>query len=100
MSTTSEVHSLKFNQNFGSFTFCSLIKGFNIQLNMSVAFLKGCFICGMTDGIRIFNTEPLVEKLYLSKLVEKYLAIFIIKLSNKKINLLQIKMQIKSAAWR
>lgn len=47
MSATSEVHSLKFNQNFG------------------------CFICGMTDGIRIFNTEPLVEKLYLNKDADK-----------------------------
>jgi hypothetical protein len=43
-SISSDVLSLRFNQNFG------------------------CFICGMNDGIRIYNTEPLVEKLYLSKL--------------------------------
>lgn len=47
MSTSSEVLSLKFNQNFG------------------------CFIIGMNDGLRIFNTEPLVEKLYLNKDTDK-----------------------------
>lgn len=44
---SSEVLSLRFNQNFG------------------------CFSCGMNDGIRIFNTEPLVEKLYLNKDTDK-----------------------------
>ena len=42
MTSSNEVLSLKFNRNFS------------------------CFICGMHDGIRVFNTEPLVEKLFLS----------------------------------
>ena len=37
----------------------------------------------MTDGIRIFNTEPLVEKLYLSK--NNILAFKIRTFKNKKI---------------
>ena len=36
----------------------------NIRFNQDF----GCFSCAMNDGIRIFNTEPLVEKLYLSKI--------------------------------
>lgn len=45
MTSSNEVLSLKFNRNFS------------------------CFICGMHDGIRVFNTEPLVEKLFLSTII-------------------------------
>jgi hypothetical protein len=47
MSSTNQHHdvlNLRFNQDFG------------------------CFVCAMNDGIRVFNMEPLVEKLHLSKI--------------------------------
>ena len=55
-------------------------------------FSLGCFVCGMNDGIRIFNTEPLVEKLYLSiyKFWKKDF-----KFESKILTLKKIKMRIK-----
>ncbi len=64
MSATSEVISLRFNQNFGKLYFNFFSQ--SIKKCKYCIFLLGCFVCGMNDGIRIFNTEPLVEKLYLS----------------------------------
>lgn len=68
MSTSSEVLSLKFNQNFGKICINKLIIISN-NYYMTFDIFKGCFIVGMNDGLRIFNTEPLVEKLYLSMLI-------------------------------
>lgn len=58
-SNTSEILSLRFNQNFG------------------------CFICGMNDGIRVFNTEPLVEKLYLNKDTDKVGSVAIVEMLDR-----------------
>ena len=65
MSASSEVMSLRFNQNFGKCP-VNFINHRDHQSN-EIGQNLGCFICGMNDGVRVFNTEPLVEKLYLSK---------------------------------
>jgi hypothetical protein len=45
------------------------------------------FTCGMNDGIRVFNTEPLVEKLYLNK--DQVGSVFIAEMLNRS-NLIAI----------